>query len=210
MGNRAVIACNEDGIGIYLHWNGGRDSVEAFLEYCRLKGYRDPIYDESYAFARLTQVIANYFGGTTSIGIGLCRNLDCDNYDNGLYLIGRGWKIVGRKYFDGEEQNYYKLKDMLKDIDEAQPTNEQLGKEFLEAEDVPVEDICLGDTVLKINDDGKLIKCKIIGFKKHYLSTKAFELEEYLYVNEYPGEMDNPNNCLRNQDVYKVIKKKGE
>jgi len=34
MGNRAVVCFdeyNDDAIGIYLHWNGGRDSVEAFL-----------------------------------------------------------------------------------------------------------------------------------------------------------------------------------
>ena len=46
MGNRAVITTKENfennGIGIYLHWNGGRDSVEGFLEYCRRKGYRSP------------------------------------------------------------------------------------------------------------------------------------------------------------------------
>ena len=37
MGNRAVITTKENmdnnGIGIYLHWNGGRDSVRAFLKY---------------------------------------------------------------------------------------------------------------------------------------------------------------------------------
>ena len=34
MGNRAVIASateKEKGIGIYVHWNGGVESVEAFL-----------------------------------------------------------------------------------------------------------------------------------------------------------------------------------
>ena len=42
MGNRAVITKDRDlyGIGVYLHWNGGRDSVEAFLAYCDLKRYR--------------------------------------------------------------------------------------------------------------------------------------------------------------------------
>ena len=35
MGNRAIITTQKDfdnnGIGVYLHWNGGRDSVQAFL-----------------------------------------------------------------------------------------------------------------------------------------------------------------------------------
>ena len=33
MGNSAIIkAKNNDNKGVYLHWNGGRDSVEALLK----------------------------------------------------------------------------------------------------------------------------------------------------------------------------------
>ena len=49
MGNRAVITTRENfennGIGVYLQWNGGRDSVSAFLEYCRLRNFRPPEED---------------------------------------------------------------------------------------------------------------------------------------------------------------------
>ena len=47
MGNRAVITTRKDlkDIGVYLHWNGGRDSVEGFITYCKIKGYRPPEYD---------------------------------------------------------------------------------------------------------------------------------------------------------------------
>ena len=87
MGNKCVITTREDfdndGIGIYLHWGGGRDSVEAFLKYCELKQHRSVTDDASYAYARLCQVIGNFFGGSLSIGIDSVRNLDCDNYDNG-------------------------------------------------------------------------------------------------------------------------------
>ena len=134
MGNRAVITTsksknvkNSKDIGVYLHWNGGRDSVEAFLTYCKLKGYRSPS-DDCFGWARLCQVIGNYFGGGCSIGIDNCCNLDCDNFDNGVYII-KGWKILGRKYFDGKEQNTYDLYRMLLDIDLAQPIKEQLGAE---------------------------------------------------------------------------------
>ena len=136
MGNRAVITASRSmnvakskDIGIYVHWNGGRDSVEAFLKYCELKGYREPDKD-SYGWARLCQVIANFFGGTTSIGIDNCCNLDCDNYDNGVYIIS-GWKIVDRKYHSGAEQREYNLEEMLVEIDNAQPKNEQLGEEAI-------------------------------------------------------------------------------
>ena len=128
MGNRAVITDKTMEIGVYVHWNGGRDSVEAFLEYCKRREFRDVNEDRSYAYARLTQVIANYFGGNLSVGIDLCKNLDCENWDNGTYIID-GWKIVDRKYFEGEEQNDYDLEDMIREIDKAQPINDRLYKE---------------------------------------------------------------------------------
>ena len=116
------------GIGIYLHWNGGRDSVEAFLKYCELKGYRSPTSD-NYGWARLCQVIGNIFGGSTSIGIDVVNNLDCDNWDNGVYII-EGWEIVDRKYNRYEEQMNYKLEDMLMDIDNSMPEGERLGEQL--------------------------------------------------------------------------------
>ena len=39
------------------------------------------------------------FGGSTSIGIGRVRDLDYDNGDNGTYLIGGDWEILGREFF---------------------------------------------------------------------------------------------------------------
>ena len=129
MGNRAVITTrenfNNDGVGVYLHWNGGRDSVQAFLTYCKMKGYREPTSD-NYGQARLCQVIGNFFGGGLSIGIGTCSHLDYDNYDNGTYIID-GWDIVDREYFNENEQYNYDLYGMLCAIDDAQPTREQLG-----------------------------------------------------------------------------------
>ena len=128
MGNRAVITTRENfennGVGVYVHWNGGRDSVEAFLKYCEMKGYRNPSYDD-YGWARLCQVIGNFFGGETSVGIDVVNHLDCNNYDNGVYIID-GWKIVGREYFNGVEQDSYSMDTMLSDIDRSMPENERI------------------------------------------------------------------------------------
>lgn len=124
MGNRAVITTKQKRIGIYLHWNGGFDSVQAFLKYCELKGYRCPEND-SYGWARLCQVIANFFGGELSVGIGPYDNLDLDNGDNGVYII-ENWRIVDREFFEGREQNEYPLIDMLKGINEKMPIEEQI------------------------------------------------------------------------------------
>ena len=136
MGNRAVITTSQEyytgGVGIYLHWNGGRDSVEGFLKYCDLRGFRT-VQTDSYGWARLVQVIANFMGGDgTSVGIDRCTNLDCDNYDNGVYFIKR-WEIVGRQFFRGRyEQQEYPLIDMLKAIDQAQPEDQQLGEQMIQ------------------------------------------------------------------------------
>ena len=46
MGNRAVITTPQRKVGLYVHWNGGRDTIEPLLRYCELKGYRDPAKDE--------------------------------------------------------------------------------------------------------------------------------------------------------------------
>lgn len=119
MGNRAVITTEDKKIGVYLHWNGGRDSVEAFLEYCKREGYRRPESD-SYGWADLVRVIGNYFGGNTCIGVGSYENLDTDNGDNGVYII-RDWQIVGREFFSGTEQKEYELEKMIGEIAEEQP-----------------------------------------------------------------------------------------
>jgi len=117
MGNRAVITDERKEIGIYLHWSGGRDSVEGFLEYCKMKNYR-----EDYGMARLAQTICNYFDDGLSCGVDLLENLDCDNWDNGMYIIDTTtWRIIGREYFSGVEQNRYSLEEMLKSINDSQP-----------------------------------------------------------------------------------------
>jgi len=107
MGNRAVIAFNSKtaptDVAIYLHWNGGVESVKAFLDYAKEVGVRGG-EDKSYCLSRLCQIMGNFFGGTTSLGIDQLRNLDCNNNDNGLYLINDELKIVGRCYIrDGED-----------------------------------------------------------------------------------------------------------
>lgn len=129
MGNRAVITTRNKDLGVYLHWNGGRDSVEAFLKYCELKGYRPPERD-CYGWARLCQVIGNYFGGGLSIGIDKYEKLDTNNGDNGVYVI-EDWKIVDRLFIDWPEQNEYDLISMLKDINNSQPEDERLSEEVI-------------------------------------------------------------------------------
>ena len=166
MGNRCVITTEENyakcGVGVYLHWNGGRDSVAAFLQYCKLKGYRAPDKD-CYGWARLCQVIGNFFEGSSSVGIDTLDMLDCDNGDNGVYLT-RGWEIVGRKYFTGEEQNVYDLQEMLIEIDSHMSPADRLGEDYLMAPLIEPQDMKIGDCVAFLDHDGKVVRAKVEGF----------------------------------------------
>ena len=130
MGNRAVITTKEKQIGVYLHWNGGYDSITGFLAYCQFQGFRCP-EDDNYGWARLTQIISNFFDSGLSVGFDKYENLDCNNSDNGVYII-EDWKIIGREFHDGEEQKSYDFSEMVVEINEAQPKNIQFSLETLE------------------------------------------------------------------------------
>lgn len=140
MGNRAVITSKDTKynrgkcrLGIYVHWNGGRDSVNAFLAYAKAKGVRGIESDESYCISRLAQIIGNYFGGTTSVGVEVLHPQDikerCGSWylDNGVYFIDDDFKIVE----GNTESEGYDLQKFLQQINETQPTNEQLSEEEL-------------------------------------------------------------------------------
>ena len=126
MGNRAVITIKEDNVpkedwnSLYLHWNGGRDSVEPFLHVAKMYGIRCN-NDSSYAIARLSQLIGNTLKGTLSLGVGSYKCLDTNNFDNGTYIV-KHWEIVEREHLpfeDFEEQDEHNFDDMVKDIRSA-------------------------------------------------------------------------------------------
>lgn len=135
MGNRAVITNEAKQIGVYVHWNGGRLSIEGFLAYCRLKEYRNPNND-CYGWARLCQVIGNFFGGECSVGIDKYERLDTDNGDNGVYVIGKNWEIVDRLHADwgDDEVDPEKLEEFIIYLDEQMPKKEQLGADKIKTE----------------------------------------------------------------------------
>lgn len=127
MGNRAIIAfevaasesfnpttraCESvpayvEPFGIYLHWNGGPESVWAFLD-ALTERQRDRGGDICYGGARLVEIIGRYFGGSDSVGlIGftehelklLIRRSNADTHrtkvarsispgDSGIYVVG--------------------------------------------------------------------------------------------------------------------------
>ena len=177
MGNRAVITTPERKIGLYLHWSGGRDTVEPLLRYCELKGYRPPSLD-TYGWARMAQVMGNFFGGTLSVGIGAFTDDErMDPGDNGIYVID-GWRIVERlrAKHDAEwrpagtepipaedEQNVYDFDEMLHALDRAMPEGERLGA-FLDSEELPTSELSLGDEVWMREIDDSFKPYPVVAF----------------------------------------------
>lgn len=107
MGNRAVIAFESESlqqtlneVGLYLHWNGGLESVEGF---CKAA---DEL--EISEKARFIQMVANWFGGQLSVYVDQVRKLDHDNGDNGTYVLSKAsgnWKVA-KRYFHTAEDTY--------------------------------------------------------------------------------------------------------
>lgn len=132
MGNRAVISIKDKdnpslSPAIYLHWNGGRDSVEGFLEVAKRK--YESMHSPDYGIARLTTIICNWFGSQEkdsglSVGVGCISKMDQNNHDNGVYWINSKFEIVGREFLRGEEQEKHSLAEIVPEIESAQPKKE--------------------------------------------------------------------------------------
>lgn len=143
MGDRAVITtvgAKDNAIGVYVHLDGCVQSIEAFLAYCDMKGFRCPETD-CHGYAYLCTVIGNFFGDGLSLGVEKISRLDCDNYDNGVYYI-KDWKIVGRSYDEPLSTDKTELFERLVWINERQGKGIKVSKEriieYCNREDIPV------------------------------------------------------------------------
>ena len=83
MGNRAAIVFPDFDQTIYLHWNGGIESVAAFLADAEDVGVRH----DDYYLPRLLQIIGNHFGSVNSIGLWSGDHVDPEGMDNGVYSV---------------------------------------------------------------------------------------------------------------------------
>lgn len=148
MGNHGLITTPGASIGIDLHWNGGHDSVTAFLRYAELAGL-PPLTADGRAYAQLVTVLVNFFGNnglTVSLtAVNPRRPEESSMGGNGVYLVS-GYKIVGR--IDGPrfEQSAHDLDELLRAIDQAQPERDRLGA-YLDATERPTDSLALGDRV---------------------------------------------------------------
>ena len=199
MGNRALIKTQRvGGIGLYMHWNGGRDTIAPLLHYCKLQGYRSPEID-GYGWARLAQVVGNFFGGSTSVGI--VMNYDeCD--DNGVYII-KDWKIVDRVVCDGfVEQDEYDFKQMLKNFDDCMPESCKLGG-YLDSVEIKTADLKIGDQVWETSYDWEMSYEKweaheIVGFGTDKQVGYVESVKGIPYHSKYSREGYSTDEILNN------------
>lgn len=222
MGNRAVIRGLNQNLGVYVHWNGGYDSVYAFTQYCKLQGYRSPETDD-YGIARLAQVIGNFFGGTHSVGIWnmsgdeILTPEKVDEYwlDNGVYEL-ENWEIV--KHWnsdlislDEEYHDGYDLTKTLLDIDSKMPKNDRLTEDFIKADVVNISDLKIGDEVFVDTINGWELH-KVAGFGTDMVINGSNRLG-VPYVDLYRNDGDytrNPNNYLNNTCETTIRRKRKE
>lgn len=194
MGNRAVITSVKKDLGVYVHWNGGPDSIGAFLDYCSLRGFRAPESDP-YGYARLCQVLGNFFGAD-----GLCVGIEpyttdgqMDPGDNGIYVI-KDWAIVDRIGGHDYDSEGYDHDEMLREIDKSQPEDQQLGA-YLDADVVPVSDLSIGDRVYMRDIGGKMVERTVVGFGSEGSIVNGLHMDGVPYVDSYDRDGDYSWNC---------------
>lgn len=128
MGNRALITLEpltkeNKVIAVYVHWNGGIESIKAICEVCKARKFRTPCGDNSYALARFIGVWHEFFGVKESTSLGVML-IDWDGVkgawlDNGVYTIGKDWEIIEHFNIDARSNKKRDLgleipKDQLK------------------------------------------------------------------------------------------------
>jgi len=129
MGNRAVItfATHTNAPAIYLHWNGGRASVEGFLSAARQLGLRHARTPQAQtdALDQLAEMLARYYF-RCNVGMTVYRlhyaGSDRDNGDNGTYVLGQDLTIIKRLFKPrADEINHAKTAAIIEQLTATAP-----------------------------------------------------------------------------------------
>ncbi|AUI01352.1 hypothetical protein H2C43_07195 [Corynebacterium glutamicum] len=216
MSNNALLVANEADIGLYLHWNGGRDSIEAFLAYAAY-AQLPPINENNDWLPPFITVLKNFFGNDGS-GVYLepvnQDYLDGIDYDNGVYMLD-DYEITERINPPAVEQDSHDLHDMLIKIDKAQPPVDQLGS-FLHGLETSVADLGVGDRVFLprfSTFDKKLGRYRIhtvLGFAENdpfnpMTSSERFKGKPYVDMFDNQDNAFNPNSYITTDTVRIVV-----
>lgn len=100
MGNRAVVTFSPK-CAVYIHWNGGRASIEGFLG--AMRDLDLPRSTAAEAVDSLAKVMKSYLWDST-VEVGPRNRLDCDNGDNGEYVVSLDLNITKRRFRRANEE----------------------------------------------------------------------------------------------------------
>lgn len=155
MGNRAFLysektTAGHRGLGVYLHWNGGPDSVIPLIRYCKLRKFRP--FSDGYGVARLCQVMGNFFGGTLSLGVEFAKPDEVDT-NHTPYCITDDWEIKNLDdYRNDDWPSDDQVLEFMIELNKSQPKELQVPVEFLTSEKPSLGDLRVGDTVYWYDD----------------------------------------------------------
>ena len=202
MGNTAIVKPSDSDIGVYLHWNGGPDSITAFLKYCELQDYRPFGGLHSEGIVRFCQVVTNYLGGSVCLSTGVKETEEyADGLDNGIYVV-EGWKVVKRIGHQSRREGY-DLIDTLCEIDDAQPPQMRLTKGYIRAKEVNPTSLKVGDRVYYKKYDGEMTIKTVVGIGKKGQICNGYLVEGLPYMSIYG---DNPSQNINNYIRYPIRK----
>jgi len=123
VGNRATVIFEDQAHekfspAIYLHWNGGPESVYPLLKELDRRGVRA---DQNYEAARFVAIVAEFFDVKeyTSLSLGVANGPKSDSLkalapfnpgDNGIYLVCRQSKTQVRRFLGEQEMRQGKTR----------------------------------------------------------------------------------------------------
>ena len=140
MGNRATVIFTDGkesfSPAVYLHWNGGPESVYGFLEELNRRKARA---DQDYECARFIELVGEFFDqdefGSTSLGgtngpasdrLEDLEKVVTDHGNNGFYLVNRtGEKMSVRRFTESYQREPFKCLG-LKEMEPLDVANERL------------------------------------------------------------------------------------
>ena len=143
MGNRAVVAfvdCSgqdksrylnnslikDKSPCVYLHWDGGRDSVEGFLTVVKKLYGGSSCLDAKERAVLFYSVVRRAGMGGVSTEICTFKEADADNGDNGAYWVDESFEIIDREYQRYPEQQSHQLNEFVNTVIELTVKNDAL------------------------------------------------------------------------------------
>jgi hypothetical protein len=191
MGNRAfVIFANKDWTtfspAVYLHWNGGPESVYAFLEELN---HREVRADQEYECARFIQIVGEFFDSGeyyTSLSLGV-ESVPVTFVSGGLPVVEI--PVLAKKYEPGDNGLYLVCREGTDKEDDA------LIKELEKTGKWPMQ-------VRRFLSGKELSKVQVMAERK-----VAEQTDTYIAIGEVFRQYDR-GRCLESEWMKKIVKPK--